>query len=179
MYIYVKKLNQKGRSMIEMLGVLAIVGILSAGGIAGYSKAMQSYKTNALIEKIQLIAQAARTVYKGNYKEINGQDLIDSGKISDVNNPFGGQGLFIYSSLQGNEYFSIRIPFRFLPAETCVDLITTDWGHNGVFWGIRMSGNGNNATFFKWNDDTYPVETADAITECKEGDYSSITLDFK
>ena len=31
-----KKASQSGRSMIEMPGVLAIVGILSAGGIAGY-----------------------------------------------------------------------------------------------------------------------------------------------
>lgn len=31
---------EKGRSMIEMLGVLAIVGVLSVGGIAGYSKAI-------------------------------------------------------------------------------------------------------------------------------------------
>ena len=37
---------QCGRSMIEMLGVLAIVGVLSIGGIAGYSKAMNMYKIN-------------------------------------------------------------------------------------------------------------------------------------
>ena len=30
--------NSFGRSMIEMLGVLAIIGVLSVGGIAGYSK---------------------------------------------------------------------------------------------------------------------------------------------
>ena len=30
-----------GRSMIEMLGVLAIIAVLSVGGIAGYSKAME------------------------------------------------------------------------------------------------------------------------------------------
>ena len=41
---------QCGRSMIEMLGVLAIIGVLSVGGIAGYSKAMQKYKINAAIE---------------------------------------------------------------------------------------------------------------------------------
>ena len=34
------KEEQNGRSMIEMLGVLAIIGVLSVGGIAGYSKAM-------------------------------------------------------------------------------------------------------------------------------------------
>ena len=36
--------NCVGRSMIEMLGVLAIIGVLSVGGIAGYSKAMEQYK---------------------------------------------------------------------------------------------------------------------------------------
>ena len=87
MYIYVKQLNQKGRSMIEMLGVLAIIGILSSGGIAGYSKAMQSYKTNALIEKIQTIAIQIRKTYKGNYEGLTGQNMIDSGKISERNNP--------------------------------------------------------------------------------------------
>ena len=38
-----------GRSMIEMLGVLAIVGVLSVGGIAGYSKAMTKWKINKTI----------------------------------------------------------------------------------------------------------------------------------
>ena len=45
-----------GRSMIEMLGVLAIIGVLSVGGIAGYSKAMEKFKVNKIIgEYNQLI----------------------------------------------------------------------------------------------------------------------------
>lgn len=39
-----KTKNEFGRSMIEMLGVLAIVGILSIGGIAGFSTAMVKYR---------------------------------------------------------------------------------------------------------------------------------------
>ena len=38
--------KEHGRSMVEMLGVLAIVGVLSVGAIAGYSKAMMKYKLN-------------------------------------------------------------------------------------------------------------------------------------
>ena len=41
-----------GRSMIEMLGVLAIIGVLSVGGIAGYSKVIQMWKSD--IQKQQL-----------------------------------------------------------------------------------------------------------------------------
>ena len=44
------RVNEQGRSMIEMLGVLAIVGVLSVGGIAGYSKAMNKFKTNKKIK---------------------------------------------------------------------------------------------------------------------------------
>ena len=43
--------NSFGRSMIEMLGVLAIIGVLSVGGIAGYFKAMEKFKINKTIEQ--------------------------------------------------------------------------------------------------------------------------------
>lgn len=36
--------SHAGRSMIEMLGVLAIVGILSVGAIAGFGKAMTTHR---------------------------------------------------------------------------------------------------------------------------------------
>ena len=55
------KNNQNGRSMIEMLGVLAIIGVLSVGGIAGYSKAMMKYRINKTIEQITLIAGNMRS----------------------------------------------------------------------------------------------------------------------
>ncbi len=45
------KQNQFGRSMIEMLGVLAIIGVLSVGGIAGYSQAMEKWKTNKVLSE--------------------------------------------------------------------------------------------------------------------------------
>ncbi len=40
--------NENGRSMVEMLGVLAIIGVLSVGGIAGYTMAMNKYKANEI-----------------------------------------------------------------------------------------------------------------------------------
>ena len=35
--------SESGRSMVEMLGVLAIIGVLSVGGIAGYKLAIEKY----------------------------------------------------------------------------------------------------------------------------------------
>ena len=57
--------TQSGRSMIEMLGVLAIIGVLSVGGIAGYSKAMTKYRINKTIDQITQISQNVRMLYPG------------------------------------------------------------------------------------------------------------------
>ena len=37
--------------MLEMIGVLAIIRILSFGGIAGHSKVMEKYKTNRTLDE--------------------------------------------------------------------------------------------------------------------------------
>ena len=44
-----KNTNESGRSMVEMLGVLAIIGVLSIGGIAGYTLAMNRYRANEIL----------------------------------------------------------------------------------------------------------------------------------
>ena len=49
------KSEQSGRSMVEMLGVLAIIGVLSVGGIAGYSKAMAKFKLSKAMDQITTI----------------------------------------------------------------------------------------------------------------------------
>ena len=47
--------NQAGRSMVEMLGVLAIIGVLSVGGIAGYTSAMRQYKANEIVNGTSML----------------------------------------------------------------------------------------------------------------------------
>ncbi len=49
--------NETGRSMVEMLGVLAVIGVLSAGALKGYSAAMFKYKMNQTIETYNQVLQ--------------------------------------------------------------------------------------------------------------------------
>lgn len=44
-----KKNLESGRSMVEMLGVLAIIGVLSVGGIGGYKTAMDRHGANQIL----------------------------------------------------------------------------------------------------------------------------------
>ena len=46
------KILQKGRSMIEMLGVLAIIGVLSIGGLTLYRRAIDTHKANSIFDDV-------------------------------------------------------------------------------------------------------------------------------
>lgn len=55
------KTNESGRSMVEMLGTLAIIGVLSVVGIAGYTTAMNKHRTNKLLQQASLRAVVVST----------------------------------------------------------------------------------------------------------------------
>ena len=67
--------NELGRSMVEMLGVLAIVGVLSAGALAGYSKAMMQHRLNVQQEQINQIVTAI-TRYQNDLYSNNAQNIL-------------------------------------------------------------------------------------------------------
>ena len=147
-------LNQNGRSMIEMLGVLAIIGVLSVGGIAGYSKAMMKFKTNKTIDQIAMTVTNIRTLYAQQaYYDITTADAYKMGVVDDamvvldtdgkptsnLTNVFGGSVTIApaESGAIGEEgpdsttkQGAFLITFTNLPREACVAIATNDWGSN-------------------------------------------------
>ena len=74
------KNNQKGRSMVEMLGVLAIIGVLSAAGLAGYSKAMFKYKVQKTVDIVmQIFQRYAELEMKDNLGFQGYPDMVETG----------------------------------------------------------------------------------------------------
>lgn len=139
------RVNEQGRSMIEMLGVLAIVGVLSVGGIAGYSKAMNKFKTNKAIDQINMLSTNIRTLFssQGDYSGMDNQVLINAGvipsemykgkasafksKYDGLNNAFGGKALIRPANQNGtNDAYIIAVDG--IPNSACVVMASTDWG---------------------------------------------------
>ena len=55
--------NEQGRTMLEMLGVIAIIGIITYGAIAGINYGMQTYKINQTYNDVQDIIQGVEDLY--------------------------------------------------------------------------------------------------------------------
>ncbi len=70
------KKTEAGRSMIEMLGVLAIIGVLSIGGLAGYTMAMNRHRANTILDYASRCVVVAQTNGDGS--------SIDTGSCSDI-----------------------------------------------------------------------------------------------
>ena len=150
------RVNEQGRSMIEMLGVLAIVGVLSVGGIAGYSKAMNKFKTNKVIDQINMISTNIRTLYSSqrSYAGLNDEVAIKTGAIPaemyeegdsnyDIINAFAGTVVIKTAKHNGQTDAAYIIGFDGLPKSSCVTAATTDWGGDvgSGFAGMYIMGN--------------------------------------
>ena len=143
------KSEQSGRSMVEMLGVLAIIGVLSVGGIAGYSKAMAKYKMTKTIDQISMLSANIRTAFasSSSYAGLTTEnarkwgfasaDMYEPGVATTLVNPFLGQVKVgaATSGVQGYENMGFFIQYLGIPLETCVTLATADWGISG-FSGV-------------------------------------------
>ena len=146
----------QGRSMVEMLGVLAIIGVLSVGAIAGYSKAMMKYKLNKQTEQISSILdyvnihmddfKRSKTSTAGNIfpllKKLNviPQEMIRkniSSKIFDIfGNSIGLQNYTFPNS--GVYYFEIYIVLNKGEKESCMNLFTIAKAQRGQLWRTKF-----------------------------------------
>lgn len=140
------RINEQGRSMIEMLGVLAIVGVLSVGGIAGYSKAMNKFKTNKVIDQINMISTNIRTLYSSqrNYSGLNNAMAVKVGLIpaemydasaaagasfdGKLTHALGGTVEISSAETAGDDNGAYVIAIDGVPASACISIATTDWG---------------------------------------------------
>ena len=100
--------NESGRSMVEMLGVLAIIGVLSVGGIAGYKMAMRKHRANEFMKDFQIImlesSNWARTLPGRSVSSGDDTFLCGKGssfKIGNNTNTFTA-GNVLFNSSDGN-----------------------------------------------------------------------------
>ena len=79
--------NESGRSMVEMLGVLAVVGVLSVGGISAYTTAMEKNKANELLHRASMLATT-----------ISAQAMTNNGTLPSTVTSFGNTNYGTFST---------------------------------------------------------------------------------
>jgi len=102
-----KKTNESGRSMVEMLGVLAIIGVLSIGGIAGYTLAMNRYRANEILNAASDVAITAMSANGGtggtaDLNDLGGLDVLTLPGIANADDITGYANGMVIINIDGN-----------------------------------------------------------------------------
>ena len=161
-----RQTNPIGRSMIEMLGVLAIIGVLSIGGIAGYTKAMEKIHVNKIVNMVSDISATIRTAYisQKTYDDFDGgaigfdnqiQDMgllppeyifeLEGEKRIGLSSPLTLITPFGYTEEYEEGGFSALSIGVLVPQNLCVPLLTYDW-RNADMKGIYTQVDSSNPT---------------------------------
>ena len=191
--------EQKGRSMVEMLGVLAIVGVLSIGGISGYSKAMAKYKINKTVDQVSMLITSIRTAF-GNQNSYAGlttvkainYDLVGNdltlGSTSTLTNAYSGsvtiEALTDAGASCGASTYcpKFAVTYTNLDRQACAVIASSDWGGSAASGLYSITINSSTHT---WNGtantgDGLPIGYDKAMSECSgDGKSKYVTATIK
>ena len=67
--------NESGRTMVEMMGVLAIMGVIMYGAIAGITFGVNMYKVTATYNDLEQAAENIKDLYSWQREGYGNQDL--------------------------------------------------------------------------------------------------------
>ena len=171
---------ENGRSMVEMLGVLAVAGVLSIGGVAGYRYAIDKMNANDIINEVRkrAITASQQRVLGQN---INLSEYGDNGRIK------GQHAVTAANAYQGDSgFFSLTVSA--VPQRVCDEILKQDWAMpvEMTIGGVVVDENtvcaeGDNEMLFAFantlDSSLVPGEAGEddgdeeEVQECAEGEY--------
>ena len=203
-----KKDLQNGRSMIEMLGVLSIIGILTVGGFGLVSKTVTENKINKLIDEVSDLARHTRIVFNEYIYECKSKSSATP-KVCDGSNldmttylhnakaypdvleysASGNTGKFTddedvgitvaYKEISSIGYYVLTVTN--LSEEFCMAMASGQWGTaatNG-FSGIAVAEKASGNTSVSIPSDLIGSKVSLDTAAAKCGDGSSVFLAFR
>lgn len=192
-----KSTNEKGATLIEVLGVLCIVATIAAGAYAGISRMNQKIKLTQAHAEVSNLVKDIRTHFSSSRPAtISAKQLYDLGILKNINdeetaaaNVYGGEIRVLWKEINGNPAFSID--YYNVPPKACIDLLMADWGNDpsSGLYTIYVAPYGPNYKAFYWKKDFPNCETdsymhclppsfEDASEECTRAQAGAMTWEY-
>lgn len=190
--MFKRKSDQRGASMIEVLGVLSVVGMISVGLMSGINAMYSQVKVSLTRTQITRIVKNARSILTAidqvNSDTYTAEDSVNFFKtdqliklgIADSTNvsgdviasPYGGAvkiGFYVDSTSQEKR---LVITFQDLPKKPCIDVLKIDWGDDsssGLMKIIIQDGYaGTTLAEYMWKYQLYDSDGTEKSLEDKQ-----------
>ena len=183
-----------GRSMVEMLGGLAKIGVLSVGAMSGYSKAMLKYKLNKYTENVNLFINnfiifrqslgytvGERTYYATILQKLNlipdGWRYKDSKNLSD---DFGNNVIPVHDNRADTSFNHDGIVFVFdnspRSSEICQILVQTAKVNSSFIWMLYLQG--SKGYYYTYGDNYCDTPSANCLRNLSVDDIYNLCYTY-
>lgn len=143
--------EQSGRSLIEIIGVLAIGAIMISATYSMYHSTNEKQKRLIASEELKDIAQKTHILLNNSgYQNVSVDYLIESGVINNDRAPAGGDGWTVTSNYEGDEFSINLVDLSF---EECAYFTTKKFN-----WVEHIVVNG-----YDTSDSSYCMKTGENI----------------
>lgn len=186
------KKNQRGASMVEVMAVLAVIGMLAIGMLSGYQTMMSRFKTSRIVTQIQGLMKnlstyfapyrvypasvSAATFPENLYKLGFLDDEYYDSEKKEARHTFSGKITF---STTGDKY---SFTYHDLPGSVCANVAIMDIPVPNLY-SIKINENAARTYPDPLQEQTYdeemylPFVTTEAAKQC-EKDENDITFTF-
>ena len=157
--------SQNGRSMLEMMFVLAIVGILSLVTFWGYEMAMTRYRANEIIKQMEMFAFHIEQQFEAEVDLIEDFDLLDYQPNGEVNPDIQIAG-YAGSFDVDEETTAFEVTLNAVEEDVCERVMASGWEQpfmiyvNNTPEGPCNDANNENEMVFAFNN-TLDTEAPD------------------
>lgn len=176
--------EELGRSMIEILAVLAIVGVLSIAGIVGYTKAMAKYKIDATLDQVTMLIANIRATFghQSSYEKLSNETAIKYKLVendlshgatsgSTLTNTYNKPVILLPATRNvANDSFTVE--YQGLPASACSIIAIANWGGSAAsgLHSIKVQ-----ETEFTWTgENKFPITLVEAEAACNDPNNNTI-----
>ena len=142
--------TRRGALSLEMMGVIAIIGILVMGGLYYLSIMMRDSKVNSAISSMQLINTKVNEMFvnESDFSELTVARFISSGNApsslltsdkTGLESPWGSMTLWPANSSPGATNDTFAITFQSIPEDVCQRLASVVRG-SGTWQSVSIGG---------------------------------------
>lgn len=178
------KRDERGYTMIEVISVLAIIGVLAASAARLVANMFDRYKSSRVADQIVDMQKIInrRYVADGNYSNLSAETLINE-KLVGGDMRSGDNLVHAFGDVSVNgKANTFDVTFSDLPYNVCVTLANLNWIIQDSSDLVSLDING---TKYNWPEAAkdaahqLPMDINRAMTSCTRDKESTITWEFQ
>ena len=167
---------QKGSSMVEMIGVMSVIAMITVGIFATVSKIYDRYLQSTVVTQIRDLQKNIQMRYAAaaDYRDLSKSNIIPTlieERVIPYNMVSGDEIFNAYKgvvTISGTQY-EYTISFSDIKKAGCVDLVTMSWTVSNTSDLIKLKFGGKTYTWTGENSTLQlPVSVVDAASFCSD-----------